>query len=299
VKLLYKPVLLACGRVHFVNRRRKVEEHEEYALINPVDEGSGPFRWDDSLQLSETDASRLYRSTPHEEAHFEPVPDSVNEVSELTSLKRDLKDYLYRTRCLTLYHSPVLKEYSTPLESEADFRFRLRQEAREARDENVEDLNRRYSTRLRRLEDRIQKARLTRDKKEATAQARSRELLVSVGESLVGMFLGRRSMRSASSSLGKYRMKSSSKMAVQEAEAQIERLEREFADLEEELKDKTAEITERWESAEEELQPVPISPRRNDVEVDLLAVGWEPFWLITFSDRGGVKRTQTVRAHSG
>jgi hypothetical protein len=92
-------------------------------------------------------------------------------------------------------------------------------------------------------------------------------------------------------------MKSTAKMAVQEAEAQIERLKREVVALEEELKEKTNGITERWEAAVEELQPVPISPRRTDVEVDLLAVGWEPFWLITYSDRSGVKRTQSVRAH--
>lgn len=297
-KLLYKPVLFACGRVHFVNRRRRVEEMEEYALINSAVDRTGPFHWDESFRLTETDVSRLYGSIPEEESRFEQIPDSINEVSEFSSLERSLNDYLYRTRSLTLFHSKVLNEYSVAGESEGDFRVRLRQMAREARDEEVEKLSRLYRTRLRRIEDRIRKAQITVDKKETTAQGRSRELLVSVGESLVGMFLGRRSLRSASSSLSKYRMRSSAKVAVQEAEVQVERLEREFAGLEDELREKSSGIVERWESAVEELQPVPISPRRNDVEIDMLGVGWEPYWLITYSDRNGVKRTQALRAFS-
>ena len=296
--LLYRPVLFACGRVRFVNRRRGVEELEEYALINSVDDQHGPYPWDEASHIAERDASRIYRSIPEEGSNFEQIPDSINEVSEFTSLKKNLKDHLYRTRSLTLFLSPALKEYSVPTESEGDFRARLRQVAREVRDEEVEDLRRRYSRRLGKLEDRIRKARITVDKKESVAQGRSRELLVSVGESLVGMFLGRRSLRSASSSMSKYRMKSSAKMAVQEAEAQVERLEREFTSLEEELKEKSAEIIERWKSSVEQLQPVPITPRRADIELDMLALGWEPYWLITYDDKSGVSRTKAVRALS-
>lgn len=296
--LLYKPVLFASGRVHFVDRRRKVEEREEYALVNSTTEQLGSVLWDEAIQLSETDEARLYSSQPRDGAHFEELPESINEAPEINSAKKALEDHLYRTRSRDLLFSPTLKEYSLPNESERDFRTRLRQLARESRDDEVEKVNQRYSTRLRKLQDRLRKAELALDKKEATSDARNREFFVSVGESLVGMFLGRRSMRSASSSLGKYRMKSSAKLAIEEAGERVEGLKREAAALEEELTDQTAAITERWEEAAADLESVPITPRRSDVEVDILAIGWEPYWVVGYSDASGARRRQAIRAYT-
>ncbi|MGW8181604.1 MAG: hypothetical protein ACWGQW_22975, partial [bacterium] len=296
--LVYRPVLFASGRVHFVNRRRGVEDREEYALINPISEQLGSILWEKAIQLSEADPSRLYSSEPQDGAIFEDLPESINESSEISSIKEELEDYLYRARSISLFFSPVLKVYSALDESERDFRTRLRQIAREARDDEVDKLNQRFDSRLRKLQDRLRKAELTLDKKEATSQARSREFLVSVGESLVGIFLGRRSMRSASSSLGKYRMKSSAEMAIKEVEERVEGLKRDAEALAEELQDQTTTITERWDEAVENVESVPIAPRRSDVEVDIIAIAWEPYWLIGYSDKSGASRTQSILAHS-
>jgi hypothetical protein len=149
---------------------------------------------------------------------------------------------------------------------------------------------------MRKLEDRLRRARINMDKKELVAEARNREFFVSVGESLVGMFLGRRSVRSASSSLSKYRMKSSARMAIEEAEERIEGLEAEVVALEDELKGRTEAIGVRWEETMEEIQPVPILPRRSDIDVDLVALGWEPYWLISCGEEDGARRTQSVSA---
>jgi hypothetical protein len=273
-----------------------VEDQRDYSLINPVPEQISSIQWDDAVQLPDTDASRLYSSESLEGARFDQLPESINEVSEISSVKKDLKDHLYRTRSLQLLHSPVLSRYSLPGEEERDFRIRLRQLAREERDDEVDKLNGRFETRLRRLQTKLRRAELVLEKKEATSQARNREFLVSVGESLVGMFLGRRSMRSASSSLSKYRLKSSAKMAIEEAEERIEELKQEAAALEEELRGQTAAITERWEKAVENLETVAITPRRGDVDVDIIAVAWEPYWLIGYTDSSGARRTQTIRA---
>ena len=296
-RLLFKPVLFASGRVHFVDKRRKVEGHEEFALLSPGDARVSSAVWEEAAQLQVSDASRLYSTKAPDDALYEPVPETMNEVRELGSLKKELSDHLYRTRSLDLLFSPSLKEYSNQGESEREFQMRIRQLAREARDEEVEKLNRRFDSRLRKLEDRIERAQLALDKKEAASQARSREFFVSVGESLVGMFLGRRSLRSASSSLSKYRMKSSAKMAIEEAEERVESLEEEAAALEEELKDQIGTITEKWDEIAEELETVPITPRRSDVKVDLIAVAWEPHWLVSYKDRNGAKRTESSPAY--
>jgi len=297
-RLLYKPVISGAGRVHFVDRRRRVDESREFALVASIPSGAEPIRWDEARNLGAVHTSRLYRSAPESGACFQQLPDSVNETAELKAYRKGLADHLYRTSSLDLFFAPTLKQYSGLDESERDFRQRLMQVAREARDEDVEKLNRLFESRLRRVRDRLRKAELALGKKETTASARNREFMVSVGESLLGMFLGRRSMRTASSSLGKYRMKSSAKHAIEEAEERIEALEREMAALEDELRVQTETITDQWDQALESFEVVPITPRRTDIEVDVLAVGWEPYWAVTYSGSGGHPRERLILASS-
>ena len=178
-----------------------------------------------------------------------------------------------------MLHCPSLDEYSSPGASASEFALQLRQEAREARDEETDKIVERHEKRLRRLEDRLRSAELALMKKTETAAARKREMIVSVGESLLGAFLGRRTTRGASTSLGKYRQQTSARMGAEEAEERVERLEQEISELRDDLREETAEITERWEEALEEFEEVELRPRRVDVDVELVAIGWVPHWL--------------------
>ena len=92
--LLYKPVLFASGRVHFIDQRRKVEDKEAYAVINPVAEQLGPVLWDKAIQLSEADPSRLYSIVPEDGACFEQLPEGINEAAEISAAKKELEEHL-------------------------------------------------------------------------------------------------------------------------------------------------------------------------------------------------------------
>lgn len=234
---------------------------------------------------------------PEPEAYFDELPESVNEAREFNALKKELADHLYRTSSVTLLYSPVLKVYSLPDESERDFRMRLQQAAREERDEEVDKLTRKYEKRLARLEDRLRRAETRLAKKRADAEARKREVLVSVGESVLGMFMGRRSTRMASSALSKYRQSSSAGMAVEEAEEKVEALQQEIAELEQELREEADTITARWDEALREFEEVSVTPRRRDIDVDVFALAWVPHWRITYQGRGGITRTELVPAY--
>lgn len=85
-------------------------------------------------------------------------------------------------------------------------------------------------------------------------------------------------------------------MAIEEAEERIEALRREIEALEGELKEKAAGITKRWDVTGEDLESVSIRPRRNDVEVDTVAIAWEPYWLIDYSDVNGTNQKRSVGA---
>jgi hypothetical protein len=175
--------------------------------------------------------------------------------------------------------------------------MRLSQSAREKRDEEVDSLNQRYETRLRTLQDRLRRAQSTVAMKQADAEARKREVVVSAGESVLGMFLGRRSIRSASTTLSKYRQKTAAEMRAQEAAESAEALQKDIDQTQGELQQETAAITARWDDATKAFEEVPVRPNRSDIEVDMIALAWAPNWQITYRDRQGNVRTELSKAY--
>jgi hypothetical protein len=293
--LLYVPAVLGMGRVNFVDRRRKVDEREDFALLAEAPESAVGMAWERAQPLTVTQRGLMDRPEP--DAYFDELPERINEPREFNAMKKDLADYLYRNSRVTLLYSPVLKTYSLPKENERDFRLRLQQAVREQRDEEVDKINERYDKRLQKLHDRLRRTEATLARKRADAEARKRETMVSVGESVVGMFLGRRSTRAASTALSKHRQRSLAAMGVEEAEAGVEALQQEIKELEGELQEQVAAIRERWEDALSEFEEVAVTPRRTDIQVDVFALAWAPHWQIGYEGRDGAMRSELVPAY--
>ena len=91
-------------------------------------------------------------------------------------------------------------------------------------------------------------------------------------------------------------MKTTSRIGIEEAEEKVEALNREMASIEEQLRAEVDAIKERWESALLHPERVPVTPRRNDVEIEVMALVWEPHWRVCYADPRGVKRTRVVPA---
>jgi hypothetical protein len=293
--LLYVPAVLGIGRIRFADRRLDVDTSQDFALLVQPSNGGGPPRWEDAQSLGLTSRDLLNRPEP--DARFDQLPDSINEARELDTLKDDLIDHLYHNISLKLLYSSTLKTYSQPNETERDFRMRLSQSAREKRDEEVDKLNQSYETRLRTLQDRLRRAQTAVAMRQADAEARKREVVVSAGESVLGMFLGRRSMRSASTALSKYRQKTAAEMRAQEAAGSVETLQKDIDQLEGELRQETTAITSRWDGATKAFDEVPVRPARSDIEVETVALAWEPNWQLAYRDRQGNVRTELLRAY--
>jgi len=293
--LLYVPAILGLGRVHFVDQRRNVNEHEDFVLLAQPPEGAGLVAWEHAQPLDLE--PRDFRDGPEPDAYFDELPESINQARKITGLKKHLSDYLYHNSRLTLLHSPVLDDYSQPNESERDFRVRLQQAAREKRDEEVDEVSERYEKRLGKLQDQLRKAEATLAAKEADVTARKRETLVTVGESVVGMFLGRRSTRVASRALSKQRQTTLAKIKLEEAVANVEALQEDVKELEAELREETTAVRDRWEEALVDFEEVPIKPRRTDVQINLFGLAWAPHWQVTYQGRGGATRIELVPAY--
>lgn len=287
--LVYRAAALGTGAVHFVHRKSGAHRRDGFALL-AVPEPGGAIRWDRALSVGPPAGV----TEPADGAVFEPLPDALDQPRDLSSARSDLADHLYRSRRLTLFHAPDLDEFSVPGESAADFRLRLTGEARERRDAEIDDLETRHERALDRVEDRIRRARAALDRREAEADARKRETIVAIGESLLGAVLGRRSARSASSSLRRVRMSSSAAARAEEAEGDLERLEAEAAELEAELREEVAEISARWDASALELEEEVVTPRRADVDVTGVAIAWVPVYRVTARVEGETRMREVT-----
>jgi hypothetical protein len=293
-RLLYRPAVMSAGQVHFIDRKRRVNETEPFCLLTPPPTLSGSLDWREARGIDLPE--RGLAEVPEEGAAFDSLPGTINEAREFKALEKDLKDYLYRSSALELLYAPTAKLYSRPSEKPQDFNLRLRQSLREMRDRDVDKLRRRYAGRTRRLGNTLRKAEETLARRRTVAKSRKSEVLVSLGESLLGVFMGRRSTRSASTTMSKYRQSKTAAMSIAEAEEAVARAQKEIAAIEEELQAKVEEMSADWEEAAGRIEKVPVTPRRSDIDVDFFGLAWVPYWQVTSRDREGRQRSDDAPA---
>lgn len=283
--LVYEPALLAMGTARFVDRTRGVNEARQIKLLVHANDLGTIIRWEDADQL-ELDANDLLQR-PEDEAIFGTVPEELNSTRELKSLGKDFSDYLYHEQRLKLLHNTTLKLYSRPGESERDFRIRMQQVAREKRDDEVEKIRKRYRKELDRLKNRLEREERELKEDEADYDSRKMEEIVSGAETVAGILgiFGRR--RSLSSVATKRRMTSRAKADIEESKEEIARLLDTIDERQKDIEEEAAALTQEWADALDDITDFPVKPRRADIEVDLVALAWLPYWEIGYASASG------------
>jgi len=188
---------------------------------------------------------------------------------------------LYRSQRLELHKSPSLGLVSAPGESEGDFRTRLAQAWRERRDEQIAALRARYAPRMEKLKARLDRAVEAAAKEEADLSQQRVSTAVSFGSTLMGALFGRKTLSVSNVQRAGSAWKNASR--AREEERQLERAREKLADLQEEVRSLEAQfqaevqaLQERVDPVREPLEAVELRPRRTDVAVRLVGIGWAP-----------------------
>ena len=297
--LVYEPVLLAAADVHFVNTRYDMDESESLVLALAADAEMRTPDWEaaEQLALSPQDIALEPETPPQARGvFFAPLPAWATDSKVFRKAQKALADWLYRSRRRTLLRHAGLKLTQHPDEDERAFRIRLQQAAREARDAEIDALRKKYEKQFDRLEKRLRREEQELAEDEAEYEARKREEMIGLGETVLGLFLGRRRSSGLSSVARKRRMTAKAKADIEESRQEIAALQAELADLEEELQAAVADITARWEAALDDVEEVEVKPRRTDVLVEQVMLGWLPFWAFAV-ERDGRVAYRTVPAY--
>ena len=284
-QLVYEPAVIGSASVMFSDRKRGVNENRT-VLLAGVPSASSPAIWEKSESLS-VRAENLPVQPDARAAAFASLPDSITTAKKLAAFGEPLADWLYYHTKYQLSVHPGTGLFRHAQESERDFSIRLQQAVREQRDKEVDALEKKFAPQIERISEKIRKEERELARDEAEHQSRKTTELVGIGETVLGFFLGRKSTRSLGSALNRRRMTANAKADIDESEETIEALNTELGKVNAEMQALAGEITAKWEAPETQLQTEELAPRRSDVTVHFVAVGWLPFWKLTLSGAQG------------
>ncbi len=276
----YAPRLLAIGKVHFVDTRKGLAADEKLSMITGIDGSAFGIDWADGVRL-DIDDDDLEREPPVP-GTFGDVPPEAGKAKNYTTWKKKLADHVYRSRRYSLFRSKQLGEVSEPGETEREFRIRLSDRAREVRDEKVEKLRSKYESKLNTMEERLRKAEQRLDREKQEAEGARWQTMISTGATILGAVLGRRVAsstnvgRAATAARGVGRARKQAE-DVGRAMEDIESYKAKLQSLEDEVAEEVAEIGQRFDVDELELDVLLLKPRKSDIDIRHIALAWVPF----------------------
>ena len=279
-KIMYMPKILGATKINFSDQKAKVETSESKVFFTDLTDNAIPVAWDmcDEIDVPATDLEK----SPQMNALYAELPPAASQSKNYTVWNRDFNNWLYGTQKVQLFVSPSLKEVSQPGETEADFRIRLQQVARERRDAMVEQLREKYASKITTLQERLRRAQQAVEKQAEQAKQAKLQTALSFGGTLLSAFTGRKLSsgtisRASSAFRGVGRSIDESK-DVARATDTVEAVQQQLASIQNEFNDETAALEAKIDPSTETFQTVVIKPNKADILVQLVALVWMPYW---------------------
>lgn len=287
--MIYRPAFMASAEVRYSSARHGVEETRALQVVTALEDGVLPFSLDRAVTVDLP--VELLESEPLDGAGFATLPAEGAQPKSYDRWGKELVRWIQGEHPVTLLESKSRKAFSRPGESERDFRMRLADLGREARDEEVERLRKKYESRFRTLEDRLRRAEQAVEKRES----QSKQAMLNTGITALGAVLGaavggsrgRRSggllgaLLGAGTSRATTAMRSAGRAArtrqdVAHAEETVEAVTAQLQELEQELQDEIRALEESVD-VREPLEEVVIRPPLNAIQIRVTSLVWLPF----------------------
>jgi uncharacterized protein DUF87 len=271
--VIYQPRLMGTATIRFTDAKLGIDETRDAMLQAPFPDGISGAQW---TEVGDLDPSQLEKE-PAGQAQFSDLPNAALQPKNYINWQKDFVQGVLATQRLRIFRCPSLKAVAKPGESEAEFKASIALAARESRDAAVETLRKKYAPKLAALQTRLGRAEVTVAKqKEQASQARI-ESAISVGSTLLGAILGRKTLSSATISKAATAARGVGR-TIQEgseaatAEQNAEAIRKQIAEMETEVEAERAALA----ATEPKIEVVEVKPARAGVSVRLIALGWIP-----------------------
>ncbi len=273
--VLYRPCLLAVGRVRFLDRKYGVDAEITRAAMVKTPAQAGPLRWDEHFRASFP--LEGVEKAPAPQARYEALDALLTDARRMNALQRDFADFLYRSVTVKARANEALKVYGGPDVSSAEFMQACAETARAGRDAELEKVRAKYQRQRKALQDKLAREERELEMDKAELQNRKIEEWGTLGENLLG---SRRVVRRVSTSLAKRRLTEQAKADVEESVGAIAAYQAQLRDLQAEQEQAEAEINDHWGHLVNDSSEVSLAPKKTDIFIELFGVAWQPFYLI-------------------
>jgi hypothetical protein len=283
--LIYLPAVFGEGSVRFSDAKKGFESVRIVPVLTPVEDAAMPVNWDDGEDAGL--AGRDLESAPSANAEFGELPAVAAKAKSYQEWRKDFAAWLYRAQSLEAFHSPGLRIFSQPNESEGEFRIRLQQASREQRDQLIEGLRKKYAPKIAALQERMRRAEQAVARESEQVKQQGVQTVISIGATILGAFLGRKTVststlgRATTAARGAGRVLKE-RQDVGRAQDNVEALQAQLADLEAEFK---AEAEAAALPAAESIQSITIKPTKLNISVKLVVLAWAPWWKTAAGER--------------
>jgi hypothetical protein len=258
--------------VRFYEPKAKIDITKEQVFLTPVSDNPITVDWNDSEEAN-IKVSDL-QDKPAGDFPYADLPSATLKAKNYVAWEKDFSNWLFRTQKIQLLRSSYLNELSRPGETERDFRVRLQQIARERRDQQVEKLREKYAQSFTRLDERVRRAQMVLKEQQAQARGQKYQVAVSLGETLLGSFLGRKSGTRATRASREIARSMKESRDRENAEANLKALQQERARLEAQFQSEVDNTDAKTNTLAEPLENVSITPTKTNIIVQLVALVW-------------------------
>jgi hypothetical protein len=276
----YRPAVMGLARLHFVDAKLKLDHWTTTAMLAPFADDGKAVDWAAGTASPDL-KSRLTRA-PATGAGFADLPAAALRAASYPAFGKALAAHLYETARASVLSADALKQVSNPEESEGDFRARLAHVAREQRDADAEALRRKYQPKLTTLQDQIRRADERKAREQSQASQQKLQTAMSVGASILGAFLGRKTLSAGNIGRATSAARSAARIGrenedVERATENLEVLQQRLQALEAEFAAESARVAAAHETGNIELRSVAVTPRKSDLAIGEIALVWQPW----------------------
>jgi hypothetical protein len=275
-KTVYHAGAIAAADIVLANAKYGVNVTRRVLHRTGIRAGALPVDWEQAEELK-LDPNDLDRE-PLPGASFASCPTVVTD-DAVDSWRKLYERWLRTSQAVTLFRSPAFKLVSDPGESEGAFRARLQLRAREERDAGVEELRKKYAAKTATLEERRARADQRVERERAQAGSAKMDTFVAAGTALLGVLLGRKRMSVTTASRMGTAIRSAGRSYgqagdVTRAQESADRVRQQMSDLDDELQAEITALGSSYDAQKEELESVEIHPKRFDIQVHFVGLGW-------------------------
>jgi hypothetical protein len=273
--LVYKPALLAQAEVRYVVAKFGME-HNRMVTALATEGGRGTVDWE--RQPWRAFGRNELQNMPMPNTQFAMLPVWLSDAKVFNANRADFEDWVFRNGTVRVKVNQALKVFADPSTSDAEFRQKCSEAARNAVDTDLKKLALVYEKKLDAIATKLKRQKLEVEDYKSRLSSRRVEELGTAGELLVGMFGGRK--RSVTTAITKRRMTSQTKMDLKQEEEEMETLSKQHGALQAEYAQAQDTIKEKWAKEVNNVIEVPVNPTKANIFLDNFCVAWVPYYQI-------------------